>query len=102
MSVVAPGFRLFRLLASVLLIAAAHSVAAEVALPEFEMRHAVEHDWAQQERRWGRAPESPEAIAAAVLRSEKLLRYWRECQPASILAASDVELSDLRRQSVQP
>lgn len=107
MSAIKPSSRLFVLLAFVLLLAGvlllttSDSPASEsaVALPDLAMRQAVEEDWARQEQRWGRAPDSPEAIAAAVLRAEKLLRYWGERQPASVPATSDADLLDLRRQA---
>ena len=35
---------------------------AAVTQPDADMRVAVEEDWARQERRWGRAPESAVAL----------------------------------------
>jgi hypothetical protein len=46
--------------------------------PDEDMRRAVEADWARQEQRWGRAPDSPAALSAAAARAASLLRHQRE------------------------
>lgn len=59
------------------------------------MRHAVEQDWVRQEKRWARAPESVEAVTAALARAEKLFQYCHE-RP-TVLAGTEAELAELRR-----
>lgn len=46
---------------------------SSLARPDPAFRQVIEADWARQEERWGRAPESPEALQAAVARLERLL-----------------------------
>ncbi len=89
---------MFVLLANVLLISASQSAAADSRSVDPEMRRAVEEDWTRQEARWGRSPDSLEAVAAALMRAGKLLDFWREREPASVSAASGAEFSQLRRQ----
>jgi hypothetical protein len=97
MSVSKSMFRLSGLLASALLTVANTSPAAEIPLADTEMRRAIEDDWAHQEQRLGRAPDSPETLAAALSRTEKLLLHCRERWPASLLTPGESELTDLRR-----
>lgn len=52
---------------------AAASLAADAPRPDAALRRAVEEDWARQEQRWGREPDSVAAVAAAISRAEKFL-----------------------------
>lgn len=65
-----PGRRawLFLLLVGALLDGGCPAVAAPPA--DAALRKAVEEDWARQEQRWGRAPEKPQAIRAALERAQ--------------------------------
>jgi hypothetical protein len=64
-----------------------------------DLRRAVEEDWARQEQRRGSAPDSAEAITAAIDRAGKLLHHLSlEQPPGPAVSASDKsELSDLRQ-----
>ena len=51
---------------------------AAVTQPDADMRGMVEEDWACQERRWGRTPDSAAALREAVARARKLSGYLRD------------------------
>ncbi len=89
--------------AGCLLIFAISLSAAPLASPDADLRRAVEEDWLRQEHRWGRAPDSPEAVAAAVGRAERLLRHLSNDQPANALAsaADTVELAEIQARATQ-
>jgi len=97
MNVFLPAFRTLTVLASVWVIPIAGLDASELVSPDAEMRRMVEEDWDRQERRWGRTPDSLEAIRAAILRSEKILHYWQQRQPGLLPAGSEAELTELKR-----
>jgi hypothetical protein len=95
------GFRRIALLTSVLLIFARTAVSADPPLLEPEMRRAVEEDWARQEQRWGRAPDSAEATAAALGRAEKVFQFWRERLAPSVRAVKERQLAELLRSGAE-
>jgi hypothetical protein len=48
---------------------------------EDSLARQIEADWAAQERRWGRTPDSPQAVRAALQRAERLLADLERALP---------------------
>ncbi|MBI5684586.1 MAG: hypothetical protein HZC54_05870 [Verrucomicrobia bacterium] len=69
---------------------ASAAISVNAALPDAEMRCAVEEDWTRQEKRWGRAAGSVESIREAVARITRLLKHWRG-------RTGEATLAELRR-----
>ena len=59
------------------------------------LRALVQADWQSQERRWGRSPDSPEAIHAAVRRARLLLEDLCRIEGVGDLSADAAELQHL-------
>ena len=72
---------------------------AEQSAPELPdaaaLQHAVRADWAAQERRLGRTPQSAEAINAALLRTRLLLESLRRVEGVRALFTETAELQRL-------
>ncbi len=60
---------------------------------------AVESDWARQEQRWGRSPDSAEALSAARARAEALRSTWRDRLPPADRESMEAEWEALRREA---
>jgi septal ring factor EnvC (AmiA/AmiB activator) len=56
----------------------------------------VEADWAAQERRWKRTPDSPQAVRAALQRGERLLADLGRAMPETELEPEAATLRGLR------
>jgi len=84
-----------------LLLSAVVRVQAAQASPDpaAAMRAAVETDWARQEHRLGRTPQSPEAIRAAVERASRLLNDLHTAENMPDLSAEQALLQVLGRQA---
>jgi hypothetical protein len=76
------------------------SLPAAAPQPDAPMRRAVEEDWARQEQRWGRAPDSAAAVAAALERTQKLLQHRRDTGTLSQAEPAEGSLAALRRAAV--
>ena len=86
------------LLPAWLLVCCAPASVAAVRQMDGDLRSMVEQDWAQQEKRLGRAVESPEALLAALARATKLLdggcKSWNPSERVAVAAS----LAELQRE----
>jgi cytochrome c553 len=84
-----------------LLLSFSMSAAAGEAIPSDPqaLRAMIEADWAAQERRLGRRPDSPEAIRNALARAGKLLDDLARLPQAPDLAVERAELERLRHEA---
>ncbi len=65
--------------------------------PDAALKSAVEADWDRRERRWGRAPESPAALRAAVERLDQVLRAQSGGPSSTAATPAETTLAELRR-----
>ena len=70
--------------------------ATPTAGPDDSLAQQVEADWTAQENRWNRAPDSPQAIRAALQRGERLLADLERTSPDTELAPEAAALHGLR------
>ena len=80
-------------MAAALLLFTCRLPAGSVPEPEPELRALVEEDWARQEQRWGRAPDSPAAMREALGRARLLLTSRRDRPDGQSEASSETLLT---------
>jgi hypothetical protein len=89
------------LLTAGLLVCCAPASASAVRQMDGELRSMVEQDWAQQEKRLGRAVDSPEALLAGLARASKLLdggcKSWNPSERIAVAAS----LAELQREGTR-
>ena len=90
-----PGHATLALLSAGLLLTVQAPAAAKPE-PAPSLRQLVEADWVQQERRWGREPDSAEALEAALVRTTKLLAHGRNRLDAPTLQDAEAALAETR------
>ncbi len=89
------------LLACYVLVLTGLTTTAAVKSPDAELRAMVEEDWTSREQRWGRTPESPQALREAVTRAGRLLEYLRDGLGVPRLAARKAALANWRKAADQ-